>query len=131
MAAQPYCRLVSQAHQPVGQQADRTNDPQKVRAEARKTTHGNLTAEEKAAKLAAMSEDADVHEILRSKRFKREDAHSKAPEVDATGTNPHFLSKMGKESFADNEGVDALEKRVRQQRHYQQKGYGNEGFHQR
>jgi hypothetical protein len=107
-------------------------DPDAIRREASKR-NTKLTAEEKAAKIAAMSQDADVHDELRSKRFSTELAHSKAPETDMTGTNPLFLSKLGQESFANNEGVDALEKRVKQQRHTQQKGYGNEekGFHRR
>jgi hypothetical protein len=104
-------------------------DPNAIRREANKRG-AKMTAEEKAAKIAAMSQDADVHDELRTQRFSKETALSKAPEQDMSGTNPLFLSKLGQDSFADNTGVDALEKRVKQQRHYQQKG-NDGGFHRR
>lgn len=70
-----------------------------------------------------MQRDAEVNDMLRDSRLKRQRQAAQAieqiDEGENTRVNPKFLTKMGKDSFVDTDGHGAMAKRLSETKHYQ------------
>ena len=99
---------------------------------------GKLTEEERAARLAAMSMDAELHEDERWQRLRREAAREAA---DASleqhapahhhAEKPSFLGEKERELFGGTEGGPggmSMAERVGARKHFQQRGSDSNAF---